>query len=53
MGVSSKNSIAIENQGWAYELLLDKDGDDSKKSSDSKIFQRAISSLKFTGLFNN
>lgn len=51
MGVSFANSVAVENQGWIYELSLDKD-EGTAKIADSKIFQRVVSSFRFTSIFN-
>ncbi|MGE5042029.1 MAG: hypothetical protein ACM3IJ_03940, partial [Candidatus Levyibacteriota bacterium] len=50
-GVLSDNMVAVENtdQGWVYEFDLDTNNGNTK-ALDSKIFQRAVSSFKFTGL---
>lgn len=46
------NTVALENQGWVYEFSLDThQGKD--KVIDSKIFQRAVTSLQFTGVVFN
>ncbi len=52
-GVMTSNTIDIEDRTWVYELSLDANGG-NEKISDSKIFQKAMSSFKFTGLiFDN
>jgi hypothetical protein len=52
-GVFFANTIAVENQGWVYELTLDADLGD-KNALESYIFQRAATSFTFTYLlFNN
>lgn len=50
-GVFSQNVISVENsdQGWVYEFYLDKDNGNAK-ALDSKIYQRMVSSFRFTGL---
>jgi hypothetical protein len=50
-GIASGNTVWIENRGWVYEFSLDKDGG-INDFTESKIFQKAVSSLKFTHLFN-
>lgn len=50
-GISSDNSSIVENQGWVYELNLDKNNG-TGKISESKILQRVFSSFKFTNIFN-
>ncbi|MGE5042389.1 MAG: hypothetical protein ACM3IJ_05820 [Candidatus Levyibacteriota bacterium] len=50
-GVLTDNMVAVENtdQGWVYEFDLDTNNGNTK-ALDSRIFQRAVSSFKFTGL---
>lgn len=51
-GVAFPNGVAAEHQGWVYELTLDTN-EGKMQISDSKIFQRAVSSFEFTNLLFN
>lgn len=51
-GVIFANTIAIANQDFVYELSLDTNGGNTKVA-DSKIFQKVLSTFKFTGLSFN
>lgn len=51
-GVMNSNSIDLENNGWVYELSLDKDNG-TDQVTDSQIFQKAALSLQFTNLLFN
>lgn len=47
------NTVALENNGWVYEISLDTNNG-NENVIDSKLFQKAATSLKFTYLlFNN
>jgi hypothetical protein len=48
-GVLFENTIAVENEGWIFELLFDKDGG-TAKMLDSEIFKKVYSSFRFTNL---
>ena len=52
-GVFFSNTISVENEGWVFEVTLEKNG--GKASiEDSPIFKRIFSSFKFTNLiFSN
>lgn len=51
-GVFSGNSVAVENNGWVFELSLDKNGGKAAVA-DSQIFKKVLSSFKFTNLIFN
>ena len=48
-GVLSANTLAIEHLNNVYELTLDTNAGNSKVN-DSKLFQHAVTTFKFTGL---
>jgi len=51
-GVMSNNTISIDHKDWVYELSLDaKEG--TMQIPQSKIFQKASHSFKFTGIFGD
>lgn len=45
----SGSSVAVENQGWVYEFTLDANPE-NKKLLETKIFQKWVTSFRFTGL---
>jgi hypothetical protein len=51
-GVLNGNTVAFDHKDWIYELNLDANNG-SMSINDSKIFQRAVNSFKFTGLLFN
>jgi hypothetical protein len=52
VGVAFANTVAVEHQGWVYEVALDKD-DGKADINNSPIFKHVLASFKFTTLFNN
>lgn len=48
-GVMSSNTLAIEHLNNVYELTLDMNAGNSRVN-DSKLFQHAVTTFKFTGL---
>jgi hypothetical protein len=48
--VAFANTIATENQGWVYELSLDRDQGNTN-IEESEIFQKVASSFTFINLF--
>jgi hypothetical protein len=48
-GVINGNTVAFDHKDWVYELNLDVNNG-NMEIADSKIFQHAINSFKFTGL---
>lgn len=51
-GVINTNTVAIDHKDWVFEMALDT-SDGNLKVNDSKIFQKAIMSFKFTNLLFN
>lgn len=48
-GVGYTNTLTVETHGWVYELTLDRNNG-SGSFTDSNVFMKAASSLKFTYL---
>lgn len=51
-GVAFANTIAVEKNGWVYELSLDR-GEGQANIMDSEIFQKAATSFRLTHIVFN
>lgn len=48
-GIFSEHNLFIENNGWVYEFVFDKDNGKAK-ITESPLFQKIVTSVKFTNI---